>query len=227
LRKARKTGPFLSLLIALLLLYLTGPILDQFRGASILLDIIYSCVLIAAVYAASRRRTTLWIAIALAALVFLSVILRSVLDQARVTRLSLVLLSVFLAYIAGTVLREVFRAKKVTANEIFGAICVYLLLGSIWASWYGLVLSFNHEAFSFATETMVTGSAIEIQRDYFSRLNYFSFVTLTTLGYGDIVPRSELARMLAWMQAVTGQLYLAVLIARLVSEYMAHIRSSD
>jgi hypothetical protein len=224
--KLRDTGPFLTLLIALLLLYLTGPILDEFRKASLLLDITYAGLLIAAVYAASKRRATLWLAIALGVPTMLSLILRSFLDLRPFSLANLVLLAVFLSFIAITVLREVFRAEKVTANEIFGAICVYLLLGSIWVAFYGVVLYFNPDAFSFANDTIPTGSAIDIQRDYFSRLHYFSFVTLTTLGYGDILPRSDLARMLAWMQAVTGQLFIAVLIARLVGEYMVHRRSS-
>jgi len=227
LRKIRDTGPFLSLLIALLLLMLTGPLLDEIRGASLLLDVAWGGVLVAAIYAASKRRSTLWIAIGLGGPVFASIILRSVLDLAPVTLGSMILLGVFLCYVTVSVLREVFRAEKVTANEIYGAICVYLLLGIIWVNLYGVLLYFDPEAFSFALDRMATGSLIEIQRDYFSRLSYFSFVTLTTLGYGDILPRSDLARMFAWMQAVTGQLYIAVLVARLVSEYMIHRRSSD
>jgi len=227
LRKIRETGPFLSLLLALLLLNLSGPLLNEFRGASFILDVTYVFVLIAAVYAISNRRTTLWIALALVGPAFASILLRSLLDIYPASAINMVLIAVFLSYVAVAVLREVLRAERVTANEIYGAICGYLLLGSIWVCVYGLILHFNHDAFSFATDKIVTDNVVDMQRDYFSRLTYFSFVTQSTLGYGDIVPRSELARMVAWMQAVAGQFYLAILIARLVAEYIAHRRSSD
>jgi len=104
------------------------------------------------------------------------------------------------------VLALVLRRGPITTRRIEGAIAVYLLLGFTWAQAYELVTIWQPEAFVGAVD--VRGS---------QPLMYFSFVTLTTVGYGDIMPVHPLARALAVLEALTGQLYLAILLARLVS----------
>jgi len=129
---------------------------------------------------------------------------------------------VFLGYTIGLLLRYLFRIRQVSANAIWASICVYLLLGLLWGTAYQLVLCFDANA--------LAGSAIEQairQSDLVAQTAityYFSFVTLTTLGYGDVVPAATTTRMLAVVEAVTGQVYLAVLVARLVGVYAASIR---
>jgi hypothetical protein len=114
--------------------------------------------------------------------------------------LSLVLLLV-------VVLGQTFRRGPVTFHRIQGAIAAYLLLGVIWAQAFSLVELLRPGAFSGAVG--VTGSP--------HPWLYFSFMTLTTVGYGDILPVHPAARSLAMLEAVTGPLYIAVLLARLVS----------
>ena len=104
------------------------------------------------------------------------------------------------------VLALVLRPGPITTRRIEGAIAVYLLLGFTWAQAYELVALWHPGAFAGAVEG--TG---------FKPLTYYSFVTLTTMGYGDIMPVHPLARALAVLEALTGQLYLAILLARLVS----------
>jgi len=104
------------------------------------------------------------------------------------------------------VLALVFRDGPITTRRIEGAIAVYLLLGFTWVQAYELVALWHPGAFAGA----VDGSGSQ-------SLTYYSFVTLTTVGYGDIVPVHPLARALAVLEALTGQLYLAILLARLVS----------
>lgn len=106
------------------------------------------------------------------------------------------------------ILTRVFTKGPITFHRIEGAIAVYLLLGLAWAYAYQLVACLDPAAFSGA----VTGSG------GFSSWTYFSFVTLATLGYGDISPLHPAARSLATAEGITGQLYLAILIARLVSQ---------
>ena len=117
------------------------------------------------------------------------------------TSLATIILIVFI------LLREVFSVGPITANRIQGAIAVYLLFGVAWAHAFHIAEVTN--AGSFNTDTHELSSV----RDYI----YFSFITLTTVGYGDIVPVGPKARALAAGEAVTGQLYLAVLLAHLVS----------
>jgi hypothetical protein len=112
-----------------------------------------------------------------------------------------------LALLLVVVLGQTFRAGPVTAHRIQGGIAAYLLLGVAWAEAYGLVDTVYPGAFTGAAGDTVG------KRSWV----YFSFVTLTTVGYGDIVPVHPAARSLAMLEAVTGPLYLAILLARLVS----------
>jgi hypothetical protein len=124
----------------------------------------------------------------------------------------------FLSYTVGVILNDVLRGGRVTTDKVLGAICVYLLLGVIWASLYAIVdLASSEHAFRGAVGAAGPDGGLG-----FSNLLYFSFVTLTTLGYGDIVPVSSIARTLSILEGVTGPLYLAVLIARLVGLHIAH-----
>lgn len=106
---------------------------------------------------------------------------------------------------------QVFQADRVTSATISASIAVYLLMGLLWASIYRLLLW--TDASSFAGLSSAVGAGPD--------LFYFSFVTQTTLGFGDIVPRSHAARAATTLQAIAGQIYLVVLIARLVSLHAA------
>jgi len=96
-------------------------------------------------------------------------------------------------------------------------LCVYLLLGLSWAQLYWATERMDHESLSFASRAAIEEPEDSESIAPFSEVVYFSFVTMSTLGYGDIVPETPLARTLAWMQSVLGQFYLAVLVAWLVS----------
>jgi hypothetical protein len=111
-----------------------------------------------------------------------------------------------LAVLCWVVLALVLRRGSITTRRIQGAIAVYLLLGFIWAQAYELVALWHPGAFTGA----VGGSGS-------LPWTYYSFVTLTTMGYGDIMPVHPLARAVAVLEALTGQLYLAIMLARLVS----------
>jgi hypothetical protein len=114
---------------------------------------------------------------------------------------------VSLSLMAIVVLAQAFRAGPVNVHRIQGAVAAYLLLGMAWGSAYQLVAALSPGAFASAS-TAAIGSRSWI---------YFSFVTLTTVGYGDMTPVHPVARSLAVMEALTGQLYPAILLARLVS----------
>lgn len=119
------------------------------------------------------------------------------------------------AWIAG---QNVFCLHRANLNALVGAFCVYLLVGFIWAILFRLLNIFGLTIFY---DPLVT-----VQQLPFSELVYFSFVTLASLGYGDITPISDLARTLAYLEALVGQFYLAVLVASLVGAYIARYRST-
>jgi len=119
--------------------------------------------------------------------------------------------AIYLGMAALLILQDILLRQRITADTIRGGICVYFLIGFVWALFYGIASSFDGGAFS---QSLIEDSTYE-------RPIYFSFVTLTTLGYGDIVPVSPLAEMLVTLEAIVGQLYPSILIAILVSSYVS------
>jgi hypothetical protein len=111
------------------------------------------------------------------------------------------------------IVKSLFSALTLTFDSILGAVCGYLFLGLGWAVLYALIEGFQPGSFEISPK-LVTGG--EHARPLPHVLTYFSFVTLTTVGYGDISPVSAATRTLSWMEAITGQFYLAVIVAGLV-----------
>ena len=128
-----------------------------------------------------------------------------------------VIYSLFMFTALITINRKIFLEKKVTTDTILGGISVFFLIGVIWALVYSIIYSFDPNAFSQSVEAI----------DSYDSMLYFSFTTLTTLGYGDITPVSGLARNLANLEAVAGMMYPAIFIARLVGLYTAQETSKD
>jgi len=116
----------------------------------------------------------------------------------------------FLGILAGVVFREVLNKGPITLHRVQGAVAVYLLLGLIWAFAYDMVLLSAPDAFH-SSELTVQHKTVT------PPLIYFSVMTLTTVGYGDITPIHPMARALAMLEAVIGQLFPVILIARLVA----------
>ena len=123
--------------------------------------------------------------------------------------------AIYLGVAVFLILRDVLFCQRITADTIRGGICVYFLIGFVWALFYGIVASFDPQAFS---QPLIEA---EFEAGSYSKIIYFSFVTLTTLGYGDIIPVSPLAKTLTNLEAIIGQMYPAILIAILVGGYLS------
>jgi hypothetical protein len=119
----------------------------------------------------------------------------------------------FLCIAIWCVLKQIAITNVISANRIIGAVSLYLLLGVFWAVAYTVVEIANPGSFD--------GLTVRYGQGWDSDWLYFSFVTMTTLGYGDMLPLSAIARMLAYVQAVFGQFYIAILVAGLVSAYLS------
>jgi len=111
-------------------------------------------------------------------------------------------------------IKGVFMTDEVTSDIVVGSICIYIMIGMFFAFIYAAAAIINPYSFNLAGHTY---GSLESLRDYL----YFSFVTLTTLGYGDMVPTAAMSKMLSSMEAVTGPVYLAILVARLVGQHMS------
>jgi ion channel len=117
------------------------------------------------------------------------------------------------AFVVVVILRFILRTARVDAEVLCAGIVVYLMLGLLWTLAYMLLAQITPGSFSFAAADNSVS-----RMDGFNAF-YFSFVTLTTVGFGDITPVSRVARTLAVLEAVTGTFYLAILISRLVGMY--------
>jgi hypothetical protein len=196
----------LLVLVALLILY---PHLERTGAGRQFLVGTLSAVLIAAVFAVSDRRSTLIWGLLISIPTLVAVLLYQGASHTVGTPVVSGLQFVFFVFTAGQLLRYVVSAGPVDLSKPSAAISVYLLLGLAWAAVYVLQEAVHPGSFSLSS-----GGTPD-----WSDLMYYSYVTLTTLGYGDITPASTYARSSAVLEAITGVLYMAILVARLVSLY--------
>ncbi|MCB2167997.1 MAG: two pore domain potassium channel family protein [Deltaproteobacteria bacterium] len=202
---------FNILLVSLLLLLLIFPFLDYFRltGLRMLLNVFTTIILISSVYAVSENRRQLILAL----LVIVPAIVLgwgNHFFHVKISEVGATILRIIAyGFIAYHILGYALRGGRVDAEKVAAAVCVYLLLGVVWLNAYALV------------DILIPGSfnsAFLNGKDYL----YFSFVTLSTLGYGDITPTNGPAQAMAYTEALVGQLYLTILVARLVGLYIAN-----
>ncbi len=202
--------------ILLVFLFVVWPIVDAVEGLRALTLAAFTAIFISSVYAISnQRRVFIW-ALGLAALGLASTWLSHFIPHATLALTRVSLTTIFLSMIAWVVLRQVVGTNRVSRDTILGAACVYLLMGLAWASAYRVVYLLDSKSFRFP-DGHIVGEALEERYEFI----YYSFVTLTTVGFGDVAPLTALARGLTTLEAVTGQLYIALLVARLVGLYVA------
>jgi Ion channel len=202
-----------ELLVALALLFLFFPFVEEVKGGDIIVSILFSLVLLSAVLAVADRKGIFFIALVLAVPAIVGRWISHFRPDLVPPPVFLVGGLALIAFVVANLLRFILRAPSVNTEVLCASISAYLMLGLLWTVAYWLVAEVNPSAFAFSTagatkQTMAGFDAF-----------YFSFITLSTVGYGDITPVSRIARWLAAMEAMTGLLYVTVLIARLVSLY--------
>ncbi len=203
----------LALLMALFLQIILQP-LDQ--GFPVLSLILQLGLIFSAIFMVADSRPHLVIALLLGIPASIILILFSRGEYTVMTWVAYTLILFLYLHVIRLMMDQIFKAEVVTLDTIGLAMSTYLLLGILWTLFYIPLAVMRPDAFLFN----VTSPGTPLQDSLF----YFSFVTLTTLGYGDIVPVSPLARSLAILEALTGVLFLAVLISRLVGSYNSNRR---
>jgi hypothetical protein len=198
---------FLIMLVALLGVILFHPLIDNVVHIQFLIGILISFLFLSGIFAVSFKKHQPIIASLLALPTFTLMWASYFVDIGGFEHLKNLFGMLFMLFMIILLLEHFFRQDAINREVIFGALVVYLLMGLMWGYGYTLLEhllpgSFTHPA--NISELDVT------------TFDYFSFVTMTTLGYGDIIPASEPAKAMVTTQAVTGQVYLAVLVARLV-----------
>ena len=218
--KHTKPSRFSYLFATLISLIVLFPYLAKTGLSTVIFRLLSALTFVAAVYAVSDKRaqwiTGLFLALPTA---ILNTWFTFHPGSSSLAVISLVSTLMFLCFTLITLLRAVLRAETVTRDTIYGALSVYLLMAFVWGIAYLLL------------ETLQPGGlSMDIARhpnhkvDWFDCM-FYSFVTLTSLGYGDMVPISPQCRSLSVLEAVSGIMYVAVLVARLVGLYA--VRKSD
>jgi ion channel len=200
-----------TFLCVLLLMFLLSPFLEALPAGDFVETVLMTIVLGSAVLAVGGRRGSLAMAIILVTPALAGKWLNHLRPDLIPEAVSAAAGMAFLAFVVVNLFRFILHAPRVDSDVLCAAISAYLLLGLLWALAYILVGSLSPDAFRFTT-----GPPESRSMEGFNAF-YFSFVTLSTIGFGDIAPVSNVARMLVVMEAITGLFYMAILIARLVS----------
>lgn len=220
MRKNPPHNNFAYLLGGLLLLFVLPPSLRLFVGTTVEVNVMRALMLVGfslftmiSVWSLYRDRWIFNAGLALAVSTIATAVV-ALFFESRILELCasvlVILFSVLSCFIAG---RHVFSWRDTNANSLVGAVCVYLLLGLIWALVYaGFVIFWPQGAFQ--------GLVLDGKFSQFDNFLYFSFVTLTTAGYGDITPLNPLLRTIAYLEMITGQFYMAILVSGLVAHFM-------
>lgn len=204
---------FFILLLALLSM-LFAPVFTPDRLEGVIGPVFFTLVLVAALAAVARTRLVMVLGGLFAAVGCGLIVFASSRDSVALAVPASAVAILFLGFASAAILRYVLRALHVDSAVILASLCVYMLATVIWGECYVLMDLLDPESFRYPSPRVVAETR--------SMLHYLSFVTITTVGYGDISPASALARAAAGTEAMVGQFYLVVLVARLVGLHTAH-----
>ena len=199
---------FGALAVAILLMIMLRPFLESGGTEGLITDFLFLLVFLLGIRATKTGKKNFVVAVVLGCLAIIGRIHNRVGFDPSAIWLFEAGAALFFAHISWFVGWHIwFRRNQVDHEVIYAAICLYLLLGFLWTHIFVLMHLLDPSAFH-------SDSTLNLTRDEFF---YFSYTTLTTVGYGDIVPASRMARSFSMVEALTGQLYIAILISRLVS----------
>lgn len=201
---------FLYLTVGIVLLLFVSALSDQFEGllGHQLVQAFSVINIVVGIYGFRSEKMWFHSGVGIMVSVIVVVVVGVVLELLQLYYLHLFFLLCFYLWAIWLAGRQVLFSGVVDANRIVGAICIYLLMGLIWTLMYLFIAQAVPGAFN-GVEQMVW-------YDNFANVAYYSFVTLTTLGYGDISPVAPIARFLVYMEAVVGVFYMAILVASLI-----------
>ncbi len=208
---------FWLLLASLMIVLLLAPLFEGSYIGAIFLHIGLTAVFVTGVIANRHRKLVFRASLVIAAVAIPLTWAAFVTGSVEVSLSQFAVVVLFYGVSGGLILSAVLREYLGAIQAVLGAICVYLLIGLAWATVYSAIDRIESQPFGFNNHRTTTTSDGQTYTA-FSQMVYFSFVTMSTLGYGDVTPRTPMAETVTWMQSVVGQLYIAILIARLVSE---------
>jgi len=210
-----KAGNYAFLVSGLLFLFLLMPLLSTFPALAknaLLMRVGYCALMLLGIWSLPQRSYLFKFGLVLALLTVAFTAIDIFYDSIAIELCIKALVILFSTISAIIATKHVFGSTQVDRNLLFGAMSVYLLMGLTWAILYGLIFEFLPGSFN-GIEGIDGKAAMDT-------LLYYSFVTLASLGYGDITPVAPLARTLAYLEVVSGQLYIAIMLAGLVGLFL-------
>lgn len=208
------------MLVGLLAFLLIAPSLSELfpNYSKIGNQVIYLSLMFFSIWSLQKNKRWFSLGIGLIVMSIVLAVYDSYFHSAKNQLLNLFPLLLFCILSVIVAMKQVLFSGQITLNKLIGSICIYLLIGLIWALLYLSV--------DLLTINTFTGISDEASLRVWSYI-YFSFVTLSTLGFGDIVPVNELARTLVYLEAISGQIYLTILVASLVGGYITGHSNSN
>jgi Ion channel len=204
----------LTLLLTLLLFLLLSPFLEGHPIGDLVMIFSLDILLVASIVELSAKRGLMFVCMPLVVASMVLILISHFYASLLFRAINFALLALIFGIVSIGLFLYLGRTGSITSGRIYGSVSLYLMLAMFWFAVYNLINVLRPHSF---LEVGLGNSAIEhIPRATFL---YFSLVTLTTLGYGDIVPISPPARIFAAMEAATGVLYIAITVARLVAAY--------
>jgi hypothetical protein len=211
----------IQFLLALLLLLVTAPLIEDLDYGILIETVIITLVMFSALLAIGGRRSTLVLGSVLVLPALAGKWVNYYRPDLAPPEIFLGAAILFTGYVVLHLFTFILRAPRVNVEILCTAVANYLMLGLLWSFGYLLLSSVNPDAF-VVNYGAASGHMLKGENSI-----YFSFATLCTVGYGDIVPVSSVARMLAILEAVVGMFYMTMLIARLVALYSSETRADD
>ena len=203
---------FFILLVLILAAIVLAPFMEDIFQLKVLMDVFLTAVFFGIIFAIRSRRAHVVIATALVLPLVVATWSKYYFMAPELSLTARIFGALFFAYAIVIILQIIARSKEVTKETIFAAIVAYLLIALMWGFIFMILEAVEPGSFFIPELGTWKGS---------TRFYYFSFVTITTLGYGDITPLTSRASSLAITEAVTGQMYMVVLVAWLVGMYVS------
>ncbi len=204
---------FVFLICLILAMLLLSPFLSHFIRLRIFMDICFSAIFLAGIYAFSRKTPHIIFGVIFAVPMILAAWSQYFVVSQGIIIVGNIFGACFFAFAAIIILKYSFSAQEVNLETISAAIVVYLLMAIMWGFIYATLDLLYPESFAIPQDESQIPSRFHFL--------YFSFVTISTLGYGDITPQGIQAKSLAVIEAITGQMYLVVVVAWLVGMYVS------
>lgn len=208
---------FVYLFFSLVLFLFSAAIMSEFPGTigQDIFSVVTILMLLLSLKSLRTEKTWIWAVYFLVVFYVILTVLGRVFEHELYVYLTLLILLMFFIGSFTRAAKQVLFVGDIDGNKIIGSLSLYILLGLIWAVIYLLLLAMDPTAFS--------GIETVNWQESFSRVSYYSFVTLTTLGYGDILPTNHLSEFFVYLEAIIGVFYMAIIVASLISLHLASL----